>query len=390
MYAIRPDGDGVELLEDGTWSEVATMDLVDHPTEYSEAKWVSEYDFDQRTLSVTRVVPAAWDGWRLSEVVRDADLSDPEGRFDVFVAEAALFSDGRSGMSPGEIVKVAARLSNDGYLAAWRADFSEDPIFCTGALWANYLHGGLGLGRAKNHMFRHWTYAARGEILRTPTKLLRTWTEAHSQWIARRRRHQVSSVPAVRSDGVRVELHGDGTWTEVPMDDFNDQSAEHSEPEWISEYDFNRRTVTLTRVPGPGARAWPLNEIVRAADLSDPDGRFEVFIAPESEVGLDGTSRLIPEEIVKVAARLDDDGYFSAWHPDFCQDPIVCEGTLWGLFYGGYRGPLEEMPKHWIYVSRGDILQPFATGLRTWAEAHRDGSWLKWRADRSESQTPRA
>ena len=78
-----------------------------------------------------------------------------------------------------------------------------------------------------------------------------------------------------------------------------------------------------------------------------------------------------PGEIVKIVARLDDDGYFSAWHPDFCQNPIVCQGTLWGIYYVGHRGKIDSvLPRRWIYSIGGTSLSPglgsFARGrIRT-------------------------
>jgi hypothetical protein len=378
MYAIRPDGVEVELHGDGTWTEVSISDFDDHPTDYSDATWVSDYDFDRRTITLTRAGARGSGGWLLNEIVRDDALSDPDGRFEVFVVAKDGWRLGDPGLISGEIVKVAAQLRNDGYLAAWRADFLEDPIICDGMLWARYMHGGLHLGREENHMFRHWTYASHGEILRTPTKVLPTWTAAHDQWTGRRRRQLWTSVRAMSSDGFRVELHGDGTWTRITVADFGNYLTASSDAEWVSEYDFDRRMVTVTRVVTNGTSAWPLNEIVLDAELSDPDGRFEVFVAPEKGVVPYGTSELPPGEIVKVAARLDDDGYFTAWHPDFCQDPIICEGTLWGIYYGGYQGyGTGPMPRHWVYVTHGHIINRQLTELRTWADAH--GEWLEWR-----------
>lgn len=169
---------------------------------------------------------------------------------------------------------------------------------------------------------------------------------------------------APRPDGVEVELHVDGTWT--------DRSTERRDAEWLSEYDFDRRTLTLTRVFPAGADGWQLSEIVRDPHLSDPEGRFEVFVA---EKGWFSRSGAISGDILKVEAQLDDDGYFSAWHPDFLQDPIICEGTLWGIYYGGYDGPPEKMPRHWVHVSRGQVVN--RTEVRPWADAY--ASWLEWR-----------
>ena len=376
MYAMRPDGVEVELHGDGTWTEVEVADFVDHPTDYSNARWVSEYDFGQRMITVTRAGGQGTGDWQLIEIVRDETLSDPDGRFEVFV----VAKDGwRDRLVPGEIVKISAQLRNDGYLAAWRADFVEDPIVCDGMLWARYMHGGLRLGDAESHMFRHWTHASCGEILRTPTRVLPAWAYAHTQWEARRRRHPWNSARAMTPDGFKVQLHPDGTWTRIPIPE-TEHSSVSSDAEWVSEYDFDQRRVTLTRVPSPGTPAWLPNVIVRDQELSDPDGRFEVFVTPPNETILDRPHNMFPGEIVKVAARLDDDGYFAAWHPDFLDPSIVFQWTRGGLYQGGYSGAPEEMPTHWVYVSRGDIVPRWP---RTWADAH--GEWLDWRQRRRDT-----
>ncbi|MHA6510701.1 hypothetical protein [Tessaracoccus sp. Y1736] len=136
---------------------------------------------------------------------------------------------------------------------------------------------------------------------------------------------------------------------------------------WVSEYDFDRRTVTLTRVESQGTD-WRLFGIVRDDDLSDPHGRFEVYVEASRWSSTEPSGDL---EIAKIVARLEDNGSLSAWHPDF-REELICEGTAWGVYYRGYRGPEGQMPRHWVYRSHGDIIRPPVTQLRRWAEAHND------------------
>lgn len=138
---------------------------------------------------------------------------------------------------------------------------------------------------------------------------------------------------------------------------------------WMSQYDYARRIVTLSRVEESlAANGWALSSFVRVDELSDPHGRFEVFVSNDD--GIQHGSERRTGTIMKVVAQLDESGYLAAWHPDF-QEYLLCEGTLWGHYFeGGILKRLREAQwlAHWTYTSRGSVAR--SENLRSWSEAY--------------------
>jgi len=167
---------------------------------------------------------------------------------------------------------------------------------------------------------------------------------------------------------------------QMRWDEFNEGGyGEYHVGAWVSEYDFDRRTLTLTWADPPRAGWYGiLRSLVRDDRLSDPEGRFEVFVAGEPCAWSDP----VQGAIVKIVARLEDDGYFAAWHPGFPEDPWVCEGTMWGLYWsGGMKlspDPGYEAPRHWVFPTSGGVINP--TRIASWADVHDE--WLKQTAAR--------
>lgn len=149
---------------------------------------------------------------------------------------------------------------------------------------------------------------------------------------------------------------------------------------WVSEYDYDRRTLTLTWAD-PVNDEWHgvMRSLVRDDRLSDPEDRFQVFVAGDPVAWSDP----VTGGIVKIVARIEDDGYFAAWHPGFPEDPWICEGTMWGMYWSGGmkhpRNPEYPVPRHWVYPTPGGPINP--TRMASWANAAHN-EWLKTTAGR--------
>lgn len=120
---------------------------------------------------------------------------------------------------------------------------------------------------------------------------------------------------------------------------------------WVSEYDFPNRIVTLRLVSEePVGRHW--TRIVLDERLSDPDGDFLVFCAPQ-----EGDREAVP---VKVVLRLNEAGGPLRPHRDF--DPYaIGSPTLWLADAVGEvdRDPSFPLVDHWVWfeidsIWRGD------------------------------------
>jgi hypothetical protein len=125
---------------------------------------------------------------------------------------------------------------------------------------------------------------------------------------------------------------------------------------WVSEYDYDARTITLTRAIA-NDHHWAT--ISRYDPLCDAAGDFSVYIsANEAE------SKSISARIVKLVATMGDDGDLRAWHPDFDLD-LIGSLTIWPF------GVVPDEPdlKHWIWWSRGNIT---LRDPRPWIEASQD------------------
>lgn len=122
---------------------------------------------------------------------------------------------------------------------------------------------------------------------------------------------------------------------------------------WVSEYDFDARSATLTLVTREDvgihwARIW-VDE-----SLSDPDGNFTVFSARHRDTG-----EAVP---VKVIARLNDGGGLLCPHGDFnayaLGSPTIWPAEAIGDHNAGSRagGWSDEWPlRHWIWFDVDSI-----------------------------------
>lgn len=85
---------------------------------------------------------------------------------------------------------------------------------------------------------------------------------------------------------------------------------------WVSVYDYVRRMCVVTRSTRPGHH-WAA--VRRDAELSDPEGGFEVLVTDADEGG---------SLVVSVVIALDETGALARPHPDF-DDNVVGSLTIW-------------------------------------------------------------
>ena len=90
---------------------------------------------------------------------------------------------------------------------------------------------------------------------------------------------------ATRDDGVDVDLHSDGTWTEAAPGHPYEERPQHSYDTWVSEYDFDRRVVTLLRVEEAGIGDW---RIKTGRHTHSAAGSSTAAHLPEQRRGQDG------------------------------------------------------------------------------------------------------
>jgi hypothetical protein len=114
---------------------------------------------------------------------------------------------------------------------------------------------------------------------------------------------------------------------------------------WVSEYDYDARTVTLTLATD---HHWAM--IVRYDLLCDTAGYFTVHTFSNNVV--DGESSIaLSSRIARVSVTLNDDGDLRAWHPDFDLG-VIGSQTVWPFGVAPGRGL-----RHWIWWSRGSIVR---------------------------------
>jgi hypothetical protein len=140
----------------------------------SGERWVSEYDYPSRTVTLT--VATKGGGGSHQAVRKDESLSDPGGDFDVYVAcEEEV----------GRVVKVLVRLDEFGALKNPHPDFNDTAV---GSLTIYpYKPYGERAGMA------HWIHWSHGPVF--PEGGPRTWAEAmpKDEAIRRAERHREQS-----------------------------------------------------------------------------------------------------------------------------------------------------------------------------------------------------
>lgn len=129
---------------------------------------------------------------------------------------------------------------------------------------------------------------------------------------------------------------------------------------WVSEYDYPNRKVSLT-LAGSGLVGHHWSGIRKDESLSDPAGAFDVFIANSSSTNSTDDAA---GPVVKIVARLDEEGEFARPHPDFNTSSIGSM-TIWPYKVAGERFELA----HWMWWASGPV---FCNAPRPWAEAMRD------------------
>ena len=131
--------------------------------------------------------------------------------------------------------------------------------------------------------------------------------------------------------------------------------------QWVSEYDYSRRVASLTLCNGPDVAGRQWSGIALSKSLSDPEGRFQVYVAERA----DGQTSFRPDDdsrfIVKIVAALDDDGGLLAPHPNF-DHGFIGSYTIWPYRDVGERFGLD----HWLWWQEG---WPFYGEPQNWSEA---------------------
>lgn len=147
--------------------------------------------------------------------------------------------------------------------------------------------------------------------------------------------------------------------SERPIEAGKFQVREDSQ--WVCEYDYERRIASLTLCKGQDVMGHHWSGIALSESLSDPEGRFQVFVAWRAN----GEARFRPDDdsqvIVKIVAALDDDGGLVAPHPNF-DHGFIGSYTIWPYKDVGERLGLD----HWLWWRKG---WPFHGELRSWSEA---------------------
>lgn len=149
-----------------------------------------------------------------------------------------------------------------------------------------------------------------------------------------------------------------------PADPFEAETnfVAYENAQWVSEYDYENRVVSLTLCNARELLGHHWSRIVLSETLSDPRGRFQVFVA--SLAGYEMSRR--KETIVKIVARLADSGALLTSHPDF-QDDYFGSFTIWPDRAAGESSGLS----HWLWWSEG---WPFRPEPRAWGQAVGIGS----------------
>jgi hypothetical protein len=127
-----------------------------------------------------------------------------------------------------------------------------------------------------------------------------------------------------------------------------------SSASWVSEYDYPNRQVSLT-LADPGLVGHHWSGLRKDQSLSDPGGDFDVLVADRRLI--ETTAEPV---IVKIVARLDEEGDLRNPHPDFISTSIGSL-TLWPYKRAGQL----VGAAHWIWWVQGDV---FRRQPRPWQE----------------------
>lgn len=127
---------------------MARVCLVDEHNSVGTERWVSEYDYPARTVTLTLAAPGT-DMMHWVGIERDERLSDPEERFLVFGAR------GKEAESL-TTVKVVVELTEDGSLKACHPDFNADLIGSL-TIWPYKVAG-------ERFRLDHWIWWSEGPI----------------------------------------------------------------------------------------------------------------------------------------------------------------------------------------------------------------------------------
>lgn len=162
--------------------------------------------------------------------------------------------------------------------------------------------------------------------------------------VARRGGESGNSKRAVSSQGRTLEP--------LPRQDV----VVREESQWVAEYDYERRGASLTLFNTEDLIGQNWSGIDLLDSLSDPAGRFQVFGTTDARTNDEART------VVKIVAKLDDNGALLTFHPDFVPE-FMGSATIWPYKPAGIRFGLI----HWLSWPKG---WPFIGHPRSWGDAH--------------------